>query len=313
MMDYKLHVPDTDLLLDRMIFGTVRFGAGCEEAVAHQLLDAYLDMGGNTVDTARIYLPPTPGCGEEIMGRWIRRTGRRHDLTLMTKGGHPDIAAMHTGRMTRADMESDLHESLRALQTDYVDVYYYHRDDVSLPVNELIKTMEDFRRSGKIRYYACSNWTTARIQEADAYADAHGYRGFVADQCLYNAGVKHMAPPRDDTLCAADDAMIAYHSAGRNIMTPYSGLAGGYFHRLEKNPAAVENSHYHTPGNIRAAQRLKQISQQYHATVTQTVLGFLLTRPFPLAALAGSSSLDHLTETMKALSIPFQADDYADL
>ncbi|MBQ8653685.1 MAG: aldo/keto reductase [Clostridia bacterium] len=310
----RLLVPDTDLTLDRIIFGSVRFGTDrCVETTAHQLLDAYLDMGCRTVDTARIYLPPTPGCGEEVIGRWIRRTGRRHDLTLMTKGGHPEIQTMHTPRMTRADMESDLHDSLRALQTDYVDVYYYHRDDVSIPVGELIETMEDFRRAGKIRYYACSNWTTARMQEADAYAAAHGYRGFVANQCLYNAGVGHMNPPGDDTLCAADENMIAYHSASKNVMTPYSGLAGGYFQRLLDDPSAAARSNYHTPGNICAARRMEEIARRYDATLTQTVLGFLLTRPFPVAALAGSSSLSHLQETMQTLHIPFQPGDYADM
>ena len=82
-------------------------------------------------------------------------------------GPNPD---MHKSRVSESCLKYDLEESLRVLGTDYIDIYFYHRDNEDVPVSELIDIMEDFRKQGKIRYYACSNWTTARMKEADAYA-----------------------------------------------------------------------------------------------------------------------------------------------
>ena len=79
---------------------------------------------------------------------------------------------MHKSRVSESCLKYDLEESLRVLGTDYIDIYFYHRDNEDVPVSELIDIMEDFRKQGKIRYYACSNWTTARMKEADAYAAA---------------------------------------------------------------------------------------------------------------------------------------------
>ncbi|NSF73693.1 hypothetical protein G4952_07670 [Blautia wexlerae] len=84
-------------------------------------------------------------------------------------GPNPD---MHKSRVSESCLKYDLEESLRVLGTDYIDIYFYHRDNEDVPVSELIDIMEDFRKQGKIRYYACSNWTTARMKEADAYAAA---------------------------------------------------------------------------------------------------------------------------------------------
>ena len=91
-------------------------------------------------------------------------------------------------------MRQDLELSLAALGTDYIDVYFYHRDNEAIPAGELIEIMEEFRKEGKIRYYACSNWSTARMKEADAYAASKGYRGFVANEALFNIASASMRP-----------------------------------------------------------------------------------------------------------------------
>ena len=95
---------------------------------------------------------------------------------------------MHANRTTPEDMRKDLELSLQTLRTDYIDLYFFHRDNEALPAGELIEVMEEFVKEGKIRYYGCSNWSTARMREADEYCRLHGYRGFAANQALYNAG-----------------------------------------------------------------------------------------------------------------------------
>lgn len=191
----RIKIKDTDLELSRLGLGCVKAGVKWAGQEAFDLFDAFLDMGGNVYDTARVYsdwIPSERGRSERVLGKWLAHSGKRHDIVLVSKGGHPDMTGpdpdMHKSRVSERCLKYDLEESLRVLGTDYIDIYFYHRDNEEVPVSELIDIMEDFKKQGKIRYYACSNWTTTRMKEADAYAASKGYRGFVANEALYNIG-----------------------------------------------------------------------------------------------------------------------------
>lgn len=314
-MKHTLILPGTGLSVSPFGLGCTRAGSAWTGERADRLLDYFVDMGGNVIDTARIYGLPDIGASEATLGGWLHRRGRRSDIVLMTKGGHPEVSSMHVSRMSRRDMELDLAASLRALRTDYVDIYFYHRDDEDQSVGELLECMEDFRRAGHIRFYACSNWSTRRMREADAYARAHGLTGFVGNECLYNLGSSGAGPMHDDTLVRADADMLAYHQGGtHNTMMPYSGLCEGFFHRLESSPsvqdARLTGSPYHTPANLRLAGRVALLREKYAATTSQVLAGFFFTSAVPMLPLFGCSSESHLAELLAAVDIPFTAQDY---
>lgn len=306
----RIALRGTDLSLSPIALGTVKAGIAWSGREADALLDAYLDMGGNVLDTARVYTPPKEGCGEQVLGQWLRHSGKRRQVVLVSKGGHPKLDSMTVPRMDRASMTADLEDSLRALGVDEIDLYLYHRDDPATPAGELVEQMEDFRRAGKIRWYGCSNWTTPRMEEAAAYAKAHGLSGFVANECLFNVGIRHMGPLADKTMVAADEAMLAYHRAAGMGMLAYCGLCSGYFHRLAaEGPEAVRGKKYDTPGNRRVAERLNAVCRDYGVTLSQAELAFLLAQPFDTVALAGVSRAEQLTDLMgaMALNIPIEA------
>ena len=314
-MKHTLNLSGTGLSVSPFGLGCTRAGSAWTGDRADRLLDFFLDHGGNVIDTARIYGFPDIGASEATLGEWLHRRGRRHEIVLMTKGGHPEVSSMHVSRMSRRDMELDLAASLRALRTDYVDIYFYHRDDEDQSVGELLECMEDFRRAGHIRFYACSNWSTRRMREADAYARAHGLTGFVGNECLYNLGSAGAGPLHDDTLVRADADMLAYHQGGtHNTMMPYSGLCEGFFHRLESSPsvqdARLTGSPYHTPANLRLAGRVALLREKYAATTSQVLAGFFFTSSVPMLPLFGCSSESHLAELLAAVDIPFTAQDY---
>lgn len=314
-MEHTLILPGTGLSVSPFGLGCTRAGSAWTGERADRLLDYFVDMGGNVIDTARIYGLPDIGASEATLGGWLHRRGRRSDIVLMTKGGHPEVSSMHVSRMSRRDMELDLAASLRALRTDYVDIYFYHRDDEDQSVGELLECMEDFRRAGHIRFYACSNWSTRRMREADAYARAHGLTGFVGNECLYNLGSAGAGPMHDDTLVRADADMLAYHQGGtHNTMMPYSGLCEGFFHRLESSPSVQDTrltgSPYHTPANLRLAGRVALLREKYAATTSQVLAGFFFTSAVPMLPLFGCSSESHLAELLAAVDIPFTAQDY---
>lgn len=318
-MKKKIVIPDTDIEIFPFGLGTVDAGLLWDGADADRIFDAFLANGGTLIDSAHVYsdwVKPEIARSERVIGDWLERSGKRNQIVLVTKGGHPDMTGenpdTHISRMTKADMVSDLEASLKKLRTDHIDIYFYHRDDLNQPVADLIEVMEGFRKEGKIRYYGCSNWTTPRMKEADAYCKEKGYRGFIANQCLLNLGYKYMNPLPDDTLVYVDEEMQAYHkeNAG-NLLMPYMGVCSGFFHiYAAKGEEAVKNSPYYTEGNLRMAKRVLELCVHYNATVSQVVLGFFGQQEFNCAPLYGPQNVDQLEEAMKAFEIPFCKNDY---
>lgn len=315
----QIKIADTDLTLAPLGMGCVNAGLKWDGAEADRLFDAFLEMGGNVFDSARVYsdwIPPERGRSERVIGDWLARSGKRDRVVLITKGGHPDMTAekpdLHKSRVSAAEMEEDLDLSLQALRTDRIDLYFYHRDDRSRSVEELIDTMERFVRKGKIRYYGCSNWSTVRMQEADAYCQRMGYRGFAANQALYNIGCRHMNPMEDDTLETADAEMCAYHQRNpRNLLMPYMGLCSGFFNKLLTDGVdSVRNSPYFTEENRKIADRIAHITEVYQVTVTQAVLGFFAVQGFPCLPLYGPRNASDLKEALDAFAYPFTMEDY---
>lgn len=318
-MKTKITISDTDLTFHPLGLGTVNAGLAWDGADADRIFDTFLDMGGSLIDTAHVYsdwVKPERARSERAIGDWLQRSGKRNHIVLVTKGGHPDMTSehpdTHISRMKKEDMRSDLESSLRQLRTDHIDIYFYHRDDVNQPVEELVEVMEEFRRQGKIRYYGCSNWTTSRMKAADRYCREKGYRGFIANQALLNLGYKYMNPLDDDTLVYADSQMQQYHRENKgNLLMPYMGVCSGFFHKYAAGGAdAVKGSPYYTEGNLKTAERVKELCEKYNATVTQAVLGFFGQQDFDCAPLYGPKNAEQVREAMKTFEIPFCRDDY---
>ena len=315
----KMIIPDTELKLSPIGLGCVNAGLKWDGKEADYLFDAFLDMGGNLYDTARVYsdwIPPEIGRSERVLGDWLTRSKKRNQIVIITKGGHPDMTGnnpdTHKSRVSRAEMRTDIELSLKTLRTDYIDIYFYHRDDESIPVEELIETMEEFVKLGKIRYYGCSNWTTQRMETAAKYCKEKGYRGFAANQALYNVGYAYMNPLDDDTMLDLDGPMQQFHKENPgNLAMPYMGVCSGFFNKILANgEEAVKDSPYYTEGNIRMAQKLKQIMEKYSVTATQAVLGFFTCQDFACLPLYGPRGVESLEEACGTFEIPFTNEDY---
>lgn len=316
----RIMIPQTTLSLSLMGCGCAQAGLKWDGKDADYVFDAFFDLGGNLYDSARVYsdwIPGEVGRSERVIGDWLMRSGKRNQVVIATKGGHPDIRIpektdMHKNRLTREEMTEDLDLSLKALRTDWIDLYFYHRDDWNLPVEELVETMEAFVKAGKIRCYGCSNWTTERMQAADAYCRKMGYRGFAANQVHFNLGTAHKGPGADDTMVAMDAKMYAYHrNNAQNLVMPYMGLCGGFFNKLmELGEGTVENSEYYSKENLQKQAQIRKIMETYQATITQAVLGFFTCQDFACVPLFGPRNAENLEEAWKTFEIPFEKADY---
>ena len=322
-MQQRYQIPDTDLMLSPIGLGAVKAGVDWDGADADRLLDAYLDFGGNVIDTARVYADfihlngqVEIGRSERVIGEWIQRSGKRDQVVLITKGGHPTMVwptdDIHIPRMTAKDMRYDIELSLQALHTDTIDIYFYHRDNRNQSVEEEIETMEQFRKEGKLRHYACSNWEPDRIIAADEYCRRMGYRGFVADQALLNLGSQYMPPLKDDTIVSIKDSLYDYHEKNlNNLAMPYRGAAAGFFHfYISGGTDAVRTHPYFSEENVKRAERVKELMQKYNASVSQVILGYFFVQPFPCVPLYGPQNIAQLKDAMDTCQIHFEKEDF---
>jgi aryl-alcohol dehydrogenase-like predicted oxidoreductase len=290
--------------------GTAQLGAAGGDGPAFSLLDAFAERGGTRVDTARVYsdwVPGETGRSERIIGDWMRRRGNRDRLVLATKGGHPPLGDMGRSRLSSREIRSDLEASLRALRTDFVDVYYVHRDDPGRPAGEIVETLEGFTREGLIRSHACSNWTAGRIREAMAYARDHGCRGFAESQVLWNIGSRAMRPPADPIMKVMDDDLVELHRTTGLAAVAYSSQAGGFFSRLDAAggsvPEALAASPYATPANLRLAGVLAQAARELARPVSHLVLAWLFSRDIPVLPIVGCRTPGQLDDSIAAAGL----------
>src|SRR5882757_7073782 len=143
-------IPRTTLEASVLCLGTAEFGSVVEDSISETITDRYVELGGNVLDTAEVYAEWLPGGShrsEEFLGRWLRKHKGRDGLILSTKGAHPRLDSMDKPRMSRKDVESDLDSSLQRLGVDSVDLYWLHRDDPGTPVEDILLTLEAFRKS----------------------------------------------------------------------------------------------------------------------------------------------------------------------
>ena len=304
-------IPNTNLTPSALCLGTSNFGATIAQADAFTLLDAFVDLGGNFLDTAEVYanwLPELPrSISERTLGAWLTQRGNRDRMFIGTKGAHPDLATMHISRLAPADILHDLHGSLARLQTDVIDLYWLHRDDESRPVGEIIETLAAEVKAGKIRAFGCSNWRTARTQEAWSYATQQGLPGFVANQPLWSLAQPNPAAFGMPGLAGMDAQMFAFHQQSRWAVIPYTSQARGFFSKLVAHGEAGlkegERKAYLNETNRQRAARAAALAQHHGVTVAQIALAYLINQPIPTIPVIGCHTLAQLADSMGAATV----------
>lgn len=300
-------IPHTSLKASVLCLGTGDMGAGIDRQGSFRMLDEFLASGGNFIDTASVYSDWIPGeasRSEKLIGAWMQERRNRSQVVLATKGAHPRLDSMHVGRLSPAEVASDLDASLKHLQTEVIDLYWLHRDDPTRPVAEILETLHRLALAGKLRYYACSNWRLERILEAQAYAREHAIPGFAAVQNLWNLAQPNPDGFADQTIAFMDEPLRQYHEQTQLAAVPYSSQANGLFHKLEKASAeslpANLQSWYVNPVTLERFKKLQALRQDTGLTTTQIVLGYLTSQPFPTFPIVGPKSSGQLADCLEA-------------
>ena len=258
------------------------------------VLDEYVRLGGTTLDTARVY---EGGESERALGDWLARqpSSVRERLVIVSKGAHPDGDRR---RVTPEEIERDLRTSVELLGGS-VDVYLLHRDDPSVPVGTIVEALNGLREAGLIRGFGTSNWTTERIDEANAYAAAHGLEGFsISSQHLSLATQNEEHWP--DTRSAGDRAIHDWHVRTQTPLLAWSSLARGYFAGRDDGDVARV---YDSPANRERRRRARELGRRLGRSAAQVALAWVLHQPYPVYAAFGARTPQQVRERFGALEV----------
>jgi len=301
-------IDGVDKPVARLVLGTMIVSIQ-ERERSFALLDAVLEQGGNTLDTAHGY---AGGNSERGIGQWMAERGNREQMVIVSKGCHHNADRK---RVTPFDLASDLHDSLARLQTDYIDLYLLHRDDPDVPVGPIVEALNEHGRAGRIRAFGGSNWTHTRIQEANDYARAHGLRPFTASSPNYGLAEQVLDPWGGGcvTLSGPQNAAARdWYQANRMPVLAYSSLARGFFSGRvtpgnfeqvgETLDRACRTAYCHEV-NFRRLERAMALAEELGVTVPQVALAYVVHDPLDVYPLVGAANGDEFAQNVEALDI----------
>lgn len=312
-MQYR-YLPGIDRPLARLVQGTMMLSTA-DLDYSFRLLDGVFEQGGNTFDAAHVY---GEGDCERALGQWIAARGVRDQVVILDKGAHPN---QDRARVTPFDITADLHDSLARLGVDHIDLYLLHRDDPTQPVGPLVETLNAHHRAGLIGAFGGSNWTHARIAEANAYAQTHDLVPFVASSPQFSLA-EQVRPPWPGCISiggrGGDAAHAWYREAGVALFT-WSSLAGGFLTgRIRPDtrdtlPEMLQLAadSYGSPDNFERLARAEPLAAQKGVTLPQLALAYVLGEWDGIYALVGCLQPEEFAENVAALELSLSAAERA--
>lgn len=307
-MKYK-KLKNTDLEVSTIALGTDVYGADLDEKQSYELLDFYIENGGNIIDTANVYadwVPGERGRSEKLIGRWLKSRGERDKYIISTKGGHPEIGHMDVSRLSGTELEHDLNESLERLCTDYIDIYWLHRDDENLDVSGIMDTLDGFVKSGKVRYIGMSNWRAERIEKARKYACANGKTNLIASQIQYSAAHPNVEK-NDPTLVLMNNSEYSYFAKNDMTVFAFASQAKGFFSKLYNGGVKAlsfkAKERYLNEISLGRFEKIKKVAEESGLTVGETAVALLVSnRDFDTIPIVGCKNTLQLRESMNGAS-----------
>lgn len=299
------YTPFFETKLSQIALGCDHYGAAIPEKTALAQLDIYYSQGGNLLDTAHIYGQEKeggPSSSEQVLGKWLRSNKTRNKMVLATKGCHPYKDDMSRGRITYKDMMGDIQRSLDQLQSDSVDIWFFHRDDPSMGSDEIIDMGNILVDKGLVKHLGVSNWTTRRIEEANTWAKDHNKKEFVISEIQWS--LAHCTPETwgDDTLVCMNETERAWYENHNFPVMAFASQAKGLFSKLiaGKGESLSERARerFLTEINLAIVPRCKALSEELEVTAAALCMAYLTSQKNPTIAIAGSSKVSQITETL---------------
>ena len=306
----KRKLGNSGLEVAPLAFGGNVFGWTADAATSFALLDAFVDAGFNLIDTADVYSRWVEGHGggesETLIGKWLKRSGKRARVVIATKVGK-EMGPNRKG-LAKTYIPQAVEDSLRRLQTDYIDLYQSHDDDPETPLEETLEAYDRLIKQGKVRAIGASNYSAQRLAESLEVSKKAGYPRYECLQPLFNLYDRVDYEKELEPLCRQNGlGVINYFSLASGFLT------GKYRSEddLSKRARAGFVKKYLNERGFRILEALDRVAQQYNMTPAKVALAWLISQPSITAPIASATNLEQLSELIEATTIelnPFAID-----
>jgi 1-deoxyxylulose-5-phosphate synthase len=292
-LDYR-KLKGTTLEVSRLCFGTMTFGKPADQAAANRMVARCVDEGINFVDTANVY---QSGIAETMLGEAIQ--SKRDKLVVATKvrgkmGDGPDESGLSKAAIVRA-----VEDSLKRLKTDYIDLYYLHQPDYSVPIEETLGAMEDLVKQGKVRYPGTSNYSGWQVCEMLCIAEKNQYAPARISQPMYNLLARGIEQEFIPMARKFDVSIVAYNPLAGGMLTgKHSAAVIPPGTRFDNNPMYQER--YWHPDNFAAVEKLKGVAKELKRSLVSIALNWLLHHTATDCVILGASRIEQLDENLAA-------------
>ena len=291
-------IPETDLVVYPLCLGTNVFGWSADEAQSHQVLDAYAAHGGNFLDTADVYSQWKPGNqggeSETIIGDWLAKRDRSK-LVVATK-----VSMLNTRPgLSAKNILAACDDSLSRLQTDYIDIYYSHRDETETPMAETLGAYAELIAAGKVRYIAASQHTGARLQQALDISAANGLPSYIGLQDQYNLIYRQPFESEQQPVLANNNLSAM----------PFYGLARGFLSGKYRPGVKVESvraegvAEFYNDKNWAVLDRVREIAEDRNVPVAAIALAWLRSNPQVSTPIASARTVEQLEEIVQIVEL----------
>jgi aryl-alcohol dehydrogenase-like predicted oxidoreductase len=294
----------TGLKVSALCLGTMQWGWTADEQTSFDVMDAFVEAGGNFLDTADIYNNWVEGhvggeC-EEVIGRWMQARNNRSQVVLATKARGSMGPGPNDEGLSRKHILDAVDASLKRLQTDYIDLYQTHWYDADTPIDETMAALDTLVQQGKVRYVGCSNYPAWRLVQALWASDRHGVVRYDSIQPHYS--LVHRQEFEEELA-----QVVTEYNIG---VIPYSPLAGGfltgkYTRDDVPNSARAEGvrQRYFNEAGWRTLDAVRAVADELDSTPTAVSLAWLLAQPYMTAPIIGANSIEQLSQSMASLDI----------
>jgi len=291
-------IPETDLVVHPLCLGTNVFGWSADETESHQVLDAYAAHDGNFLDTADVYSQWKPGNqggeSETIIGNWLKNRDRSK-IVVATK-----VSMLNTRPgLSAKNILAACDDSLRRLQTDYIDIYYSHRDETETPMAETLGAYAELVAAGKVRYIAASQHTGARLQEALDISAANGLPSFIGLQDQYNLIYRQPFESEQQPVLATNNLSAM----------PFYGLARGFLSGKYRPGVKIESvraegvAEFYNDKNWAILDKVREFAQERNVPVAAISLAWLRSNPQVSTPIASARTVEQLEEIVQIVEL----------